>query len=257
MSSHHGQFVWYELMTSDLPAAADFYRRVLGWTTQDAGMPGMAYTLVSTAHGPLAGLMAQADTDRGTAAPPAWVPYLGVDDVDTAVRHLQEAGGTLCRPAADIPGVGRFASVLDPQGAAFVLFTGTPGDQPPQVPPGTPGHVGWHELMAVDGAAAFDFYAAQYGWRQTEVLDMGAMGPYLLWAGAGGSMGGMMTKPAQLPQPSWGLYFNTGALDAAVVRVTAGGGRVLMGPQQVPGGSWVANCQDPQGAHFGLVAPVR
>jgi len=256
-TTYHGQFVWYELMTTDLPAAEAFYRSVLGWTVQDAGMPGMAYSIAATATGPIGGLMALADTTAGADARPAWVGYVAVDDVDASARHITEAGGALHRPAEDIPGVGRFAVVADPQGAVFNLFKGAPGDVPPLPAPGTPGHVGWHELMAADGPSAFDFYAAQFGWHKTDAVDMGPMGLYQLWAASGNTVGGMMTKPAELPVACWQYYFNTEAIDAAVARVTAGGGQVLMGPQQVPGGSWITNCLDPQGAAFSLVAPGR
>ncbi|OYV01612.1 MAG: glyoxalase [Burkholderiales bacterium PBB5] len=257
MSTHHGQFVWYELMTSDLDAAEAFYAPLMGWCLQDAGMPGFRYSIAGTAHGGIGGLMALDDVSRSQGIAPCWTGYVGVDDVDASARHLVEAGGAVHKAPDDIPGVGRFAVVADPQGAVFVLFKGSGSDEPPAVPPGTTGQVGWHELMAADGAAAFDFYAGQFGWRRTDAVDMGPLGTYQLWAGAGTTAGGMMTKPAEMPTACWQYYFNVAGIDAAVAQVAAGGGRVLMGPHQVPGGSWIANCLDPQGAAFSLVAPVR
>jgi predicted enzyme related to lactoylglutathione lyase len=259
MTTPQGQFVWYELLTTDLPAAAAFYADVLGWAVADAGMPGMDYRIATAAQAPVGGLMALAACDRPAGTPPFWQGYVAVDDVDACARHLVEAGGSLCQPAADIPGVGRFAQVADPQGAGFVLFKGLGdgSDAPPQAPPGTAGHVGWHELMAGDLAPAFDFYAALFGWRKTDAVDMGPMGLYQLWASAGSSVGGMMTRPPHFPQACWQYYVNVEAIDAAVARVTAGGGQLLNGPMAVPGGQWVANCCDPQGAHFSLLAPGR
>jgi len=67
----------------------------------------------------------------------------------------------------------------------------------------------------------------------------------------------MMTKPAEVPVAYWGYYFNTEAIDAAAARVTAAGGKILFGPMEVPDGSWVVQCLDPQGAVFALVAPKR
>jgi predicted enzyme related to lactoylglutathione lyase len=55
----------------------------------------------------------------------------------------------------------------------------------------------------------------------------------------------------------WLYYFNVPAIDAALARVSAGGGKVLNGPMEVPGGSWVAQCMDPQGAMFALTAAKR
>jgi predicted enzyme related to lactoylglutathione lyase len=87
---------------------------------------------------------------------------------------------------------------------------------------------------------------------------MGPMGTYQLFK-TGGDMaaGGMMTKPAAIPMPYWGYYFNVDALDAAVTRVTAGGGNILNGPLEVPGPMWIVNCMDPQGAVFSLVSVKR
>jgi predicted enzyme related to lactoylglutathione lyase len=123
----------------------------------------------------------------------------------------------------------------------------------------TAGNVGWRELYAGDGQQALDFYAARFGWKQVDAMPMGAMGEYRLCAmdDTGVAIGAIMNKPAQVPVPCWQFYFNVPAIDAAVERVTRGGGKVLMGPHEVPGGSWIINAVDPQGAHFALVAPRR
>jgi predicted enzyme related to lactoylglutathione lyase len=71
-------------------------------------------------------------------------------------------------------------------------------------------------------------------------------------------IGGMMTNPPVSPAPPfWGYYFVVEGLDAAAKRVTDGGGKVVMGPMEVPGGAWIVNCTDPQGAFFSLVAMTR
>jgi len=258
MSNTACPFVWYELMTPDAGAAEAFYRDVIGWQTADAGMPGMKYTLLSAGGVQVAGLMALDQAARDAGATACWIGYVGVGDVDAMLPRLTAAGGQVYRPADDIPGVGRFAVVGDPHGAPFCLFAGRPGDEPTHPAPGTPGTVGWHELAAgaLDGAWAF--YSGLFGWTRDEAIDMGPMGVYQLFR-AGGEMavGGMMTKPAEVPAPGWLYYFNVPALDAATARVTDGGGRVVNGPMAVPGGSWIAQCLDPQGVMFALVAPER
>ena len=251
-------FVWYELMTPDAEAAEAFYRSVVGWQTADAAMPGMKYTLLSAGNVPVAGLWALDQAARDAGAQPSWIGYVGVDDVDAMLPRLTAAGGKRYRPAEDIPGVGRFAIVADPHGAPFCLFTGQSGDEPPTPPPpGTPGTIGWHELAAgaLDGAWAF--YSGLFGWTKDQAFDMGPMGVYQLFCTGGEAVGGMLTKPAELPAPGWLYYFNVPALDAAMDRVSAGGGRVVNGPMEVPGGSWIAQCTDPQGVVFALLAPQR
>jgi hypothetical protein len=65
----------------------------------------------------------------------------------------------------------------------------------------------------------------------------------------------MMTKPAAVPMPFWGYYFNVPSIDAGTAKIKAGGGKILNGPMEVPGGQWVVQAMDPWGAAFNLVAP--
>ena len=258
MSSLHGRFCWYELMTTDNKAAEAFYGKVVGWRPQDMdGLHG-TYTILSAGETPMGGLMNIPAEACAAGAKPGWSGYVAVDDVDASARHFGEAGGKTYVAPTDIPGIGRFAMLSDPQGAAIALFKGSSDEPPPNAPaPGTPGTVGWHELHAADGKTAFEFYAAQFGWTKGEAMDMGPNGVYQIFLIQGEQAGGIMTKMPEMPVPAWGYYFNVDAIDAAVARVKDKGGQVINGPMEVPGGSWIINGIDPQGAHFALVAPKR
>jgi uncharacterized protein len=256
MATSPKPFVWYELMTTDMDAAKNFYGAVVGWGAQDWGQPDMRYAIMSAGERPVAGVMTLPEEACAAGARPGWVGYIYADDVDAATEDVRQAGGAVHRAPADIPNVGRFSVVADPQGATFRLFKPAGGDNSPAQPM-TPGHIGWHELYAIDWPSAFDFYAGRFGWTKAEAVDMGPMGTYQLFAAGGEPIGGMMNKPEQIPSPVWLFYFNVAAIDAAASRVGEHGGQVLMGPHQVPGGSWIAQCMDPQGAMFALVAPRR
>ncbi len=142
-------------------------------------------------------------------------------------------------------------------GAAFMLFKGSSDEAPPNAAPGTPGHVGWHELHAGDGPAAFGFYSGLFGWTADRAMDMGEMGVYQLFAAGGPAIGGMMTKMPDVPAPNWLYYFNVDAVEPAMERVKQGGGQVLNGPMEVPGPMWIAQCIDPQGAMFAMVGAKK
>jgi hypothetical protein len=256
MAVSPNSFVWYELMTTDLPAAEAFYEKVVGWRAQDSGQPDMRYTIMSAGEKMVAGVMPMPEEVCAAGGRPGWLGYIGTHDVDAATKRVSEAGGFVHRAPADIPNVGRFSVVADPQGAVFMLFTPMGGDNAP-VPAATPGHVGWRELYATDWATAFDFYAAQFGWTKKDALDMGPMGVYQTFAAGGDAIGGMMNKPDGIPAPVWQFYFNVDEADSTAKRVTDNGGKVLMGPLQVPGGGWILQCMDPQGATFALVACKR
>lgn len=257
MPQAKSNFVWYELMTTDLEGAQAFYRSVLGWTTQDAGMPGMQYVIASAGSIGVGGMMTLPAEAAAGGAPAAWVGYVAVDDVDAAAARLVQAGGSVHMPPTDIPGVGRFAAVADPQGAGFDLFKNNSTEPAPQIAPGSVGHVGWHELSARDNKAAFDFYATQFGWTEVQAMDMGPMGVYRMFATDGAPVGGMMDMENPSSAPGWLFYFNVDAIDAAAARVTSAGGKVLGEPHEVPGGSWIISCNDAQGVAFALVAPKR
>ncbi|ADZ69663.1 VOC family protein [Polymorphum gilvum] len=256
-----GTFIWYELMTSDPAAAADFYGKVVGWQAKDSGMAGFDYTIFSVPGFDMgvAGMMALTPEMRAQSIPPSWIGYVAVDDVDAKASAFAAAGGAILKTPEDIPSIGRFAVVADPHGAALCLFKPSMpnGPMPPEPEHGTPGTFGWRELYAGDGAQSFDFYAGQFGWEKDMAVDMGPMGVYQCFALGGRQIGGIMTKPPEMPVPSWNYYVTVEAIDAAAGRVTAAGGRVMHGPQEVPGGSWIVNCCDPQGAMISLVAPKR
>ena len=220
-------------------------------------MAGQQYTLFSAGPGMVAGLMPVPERPARWASDRAgWA--ISRSPTSTPRRSgSRRRAGTVHRAPETIPGVGRFAVVADPQGAGFMLFRGEGEPPTPPPAPGTPGHVGWHELHATDREAAFAFYAGLFGWTQAEAIDMGPMGIYQTLAAGGPAIGGMMTRTPDVPAPFWLFYFNVAAIDAAIARVAQGGGKVANGPQQVPGGSWIAQCFDPQGAMFAMVAPQR
>lgn len=93
MAGHHGKFVWYELMTTDTKAAETFYKDVVGWDARDAGMPGVSYTLFTKGERQVAGLMTMPEGALEMNVPPAWLGYIGVEDVDAAAATVAAKGG--------------------------------------------------------------------------------------------------------------------------------------------------------------------
>jgi len=251
------QFFWHELMTSDVNAAKKFYSDVVGWKATDSGVAGQQYTLFNVGDRGIAGMLAITPDMAKNGARPGWLGYVAVDDVDQAAARLKQEGGKVYIEPQEVPGIIRFAMVADPQGATFYIAKGLIANPPPPLVMGTPGTVGWNELMASDWQAAFAFYSKMFGWTKAEAHDMGPMGIYQLFAAGGPPIGGMMTKPAALPVAFWGYYFNVPAIDAGTEKIKAAGGKILNGPIEVPGGQWVVQAMDPQGAAFNLVAPKR
>ena len=252
-----GRFVWYELLTTDVQGAIEFYSHVVGWKTQkwETG----DYTMWLGSQGPLGGVVLLPDAAKKMGAPPYWQANVQVANVDKSVEEVKRLGGKVFI-VEDVPTVGRFAVIADPQDAVIALFTPT-GDMTPH-DIAKPGEVSWHELYTTDHEAAFAFYHQIAGWERMGEFDMGEMGKYLLWGRAGKQLGGMMTKPKDMKTPdgrevpsSWMYYITTDELDAAFERAKAKGARVLNGPMEVPGGQRIVQLMDPQGAAFALVTP--
>lgn len=266
MSNQHGDFIWYELLTDNADAAAAFYSAVIGWTTQSAGMPDMDYRFFSSGDGSdtrdgVAGFMAITPEMAEHGARPAWVGYIGVDDVDASVAALITAGGAVLMPAMDLDGVGRMAMVADPQGAPFYVMKGASDEVSHSFAALEPkdGHCAWNELSTTDPDAAKAFYSGLFGWTKDGEMDMGPMGKYEFLKASGGrfAVGAVMPKMPEMPVSAWSYYFRVAEIDVAAATIAAQGGTILQPPIEIPGGDFSLMALDPAGAAFGLVGPKK
>jgi predicted enzyme related to lactoylglutathione lyase len=114
----HGAFSWNELITTDPAAALEFYTKLFGWNTEVMHMQGMDYTVVKFGDRAIGGLMAAPG-----GVPAGWKSYVTVDDIDATAKLAESLGGKICVPPTDIPNVGRFAILIDPQGAVIAAIT--------------------------------------------------------------------------------------------------------------------------------------
>ncbi len=117
----HGAFSWFELMTTDTDGARKFYSTLFGWETEDMTMGDMNYTVWNVAKEGVGGLMPIPPQAEGQ--PPSWGVYVTVDDVDATAARAEELGGKVLMPPTDIPTVGRFCVLKDPQGAVISAIT--------------------------------------------------------------------------------------------------------------------------------------
>ena len=249
MVDRYASFAWYELLTTDMAAAETFYGSILGWTAREAASSKFAYSVFSADETPVCGLMELPLEGRRMGATPRWVGYLALDDLDTAVDRLKHLGGAVYVPPTDT-NIGRIAVVADPQRATFALVQALKHGLAP-AKPGKPGRVGWHELLAGDWRAAASFYRDLFGWQCADAGD-GSTDSYQVLSVRGRVIGGVFNKLPIVPLPFWLYYFNVPDIGVATDRVTAGGGRIVLGPNQLPGVDWIAWCIDPQGAMFAL-----
>jgi len=246
-----GRPVWYELMTSDMKSAENFYTAVVGWKTVPFDGAGQPYTIFNRAGDVgVGGVMTK---PAEVKAPPFWAMYIGVPKLEEAAATIKKLGGKAHTEVIQIPDVGRMQMFMDPQGAAFYIIEPSSSERRPEGAPEV-GEGSWHELMTTDWQAAMTFYEAAFNWQPTDQMDMGPEGKYQMFNRPHGMIGGMMNKPPELANvpPNWQIYFRVPDVDAAVQRITANGGQIANGPMDVPGGDRILNAIDPQGAHFSL-----
>lgn len=245
-----GTFVWHELTTDDPVAAKSFYTQIAPWETKEWD-DYIEYTLWTCGEKALGGLVPLSSELKTSGVAPHWMPYVSVYDVDETARRAVSLGGRVRMGPKEVAGIGAWAVIADPQGAVIGLF------EPIETPPASDAAIGdfsWHELATNDGKAAAEFYRALFKWEWANDFDMGEMGLYRMFGTGGRTFGGVFNRRDDMPAPGWLSYVRVDNVKPVADRVRELGGTVFNGPMEVPGGDWVAQCVDPQGAAVALHA---
>ena len=241
-----GRFVWHDLHTPNRAGSQEFYGKVAGWAVQSWDQdPG--YQMFAAKSGPLGGAVEE------RSGMPQWLAYIGTTDVDETTEAATRLGGRVQTAPTALPNGGRYAVLVDPQGATFGVHASATAPQPEAAP--NAGEFSWHELATtIAPSAAFGFYAALFDWDLVAEHDMGPMGMYLVFGRNGRQLGGIFDKGAQgKPGAAYWLgYISVTDLEGTVERAKSARGSVLAGPMDVPGGDRVAQLMDPYGAFFAL-----
>jgi len=117
----HGRFSWNELLTGDPDGAKGFYSRLFGWEYEIFPSEEMTYNVIKSGGEEIGGIMKIPPQAEGQ--PPIWRIYVTVDNVDETAKLAEKLGGKIHVPPTDIPEVGRFAVLQDPQGAYISVIT--------------------------------------------------------------------------------------------------------------------------------------
>lgn len=243
-----GRIVWHELVTPDPKTALGFYGELFGWTGSEMDMgPAGKYTILKSGGEDVGGAVAP---PNGAKIPPSWLAYCTSLDVDAAAKKATALGGKVMSGPLDIPNVGRFAVIVDPQGAALAAFKQV--EERPELQ-GTPpaGAFCWDELLTSDPKAALAFYRDVYGWG-VEDKDMGPMGTYHLLKRGERMAAGIMKAPMPGQPPAWLSYVAVNDVDDRAKRAEQLKGKLVVPPSDIPGVGRFAVVADRQGATFGL-----
>ncbi len=252
-----GNFVWFELATTDQSAAKQFYSSLLGWQAEDSPMgPEMIYTMFRLNGRDAAGSYTMKAEDQALGIPPNWLIYVSVDNADAAVASALEHGGSAMSPAFDVPNVGRMAVLQDPDGAVFAIFQ--PGHHKGVQIFSEPGAFCWADLETPDREHSIPFYRSVFGWEFLPGKDKDESG-YLHIVNGGQYIGGL---PPQRPLPAsvmphWLPYIQCSDCATQTARAAELGARVIVPAATVEGQLTYSVLADPQGAVFALFAPAH
>jgi uncharacterized protein len=252
-----GNFVWFELSTTDQAAAKQFYSALLGWQSEDMPMgPDMIYTMFRLNGRDTAGAYTMKAEEREMGIPPNWMIYVSVENADAVLASALEHGGNAMSPAIDIPNVGRMVVLQDPVGAVFSVFQ--PGHHKGVGVYGEPNAFCWADLQTPDRERTAPFYSALFGWQLLPGKDKDMNG-YLHIKNGEQYIGGL-PEPRNLPpsvMPHWLPYIQCTDCAAQTTKAHQLGARVLVPATTVEGQLSYSVVTDPQGAVFALFAPAH
>ncbi|MBV6696278.1 VOC family protein [Kitasatospora aureofaciens] len=245
-----GSPCWIDLGSPDIPATADFYNKVFGWTFQSAGPETGGYGFFQ-----LNGKAVGAVGPLNEGDPSTWTTYFRVTDADVTVNAAEKAGGMVLVPPMDVMGEGRFAQLADPQGSRFAIWQA--GSTTGLDAVSEDNTLVWSELHTTDQDAGFTFYQTLFGWRVENFEPSPGMSYRVISTSEGDqqatSFGGIAPTVQPNQPPAWTPYFAAADVDALVAKATAAGGSVLMPAEDVPNVGRIAWLADPHGAPFALI----
>ncbi len=247
------KFVWHDLMSLDVEKSKRFYGEMFNWRIW-AGKDGGPYLHLSAGEKDIGGMM---PLDAKHGAPSHWVGYISTDNVDEVVTKTTQAGGKLLVGAMDMPRVGRFALVQDPQGGVFSPFKSSTDMTSPGDPKRAAGEFCWDELVVADPAAAVAFYGGIFGWTH-ETMAMPEGGTYYVLKAGADNVAGVMKTPKGAPAHGhWITYVAVDDTDAARERVSKLGGRPLSEAMTVPNVGRFAYLMDDGKTAFAVMGPGK
>jgi uncharacterized protein len=249
MSHLYGKFVWFEHLSADSASASSFYDALFGWRTVGTPMGGpQSYPLIMNGSEGIGGFRAAAP---GAAA--MWMCYVSVRDINVAHAAALAAGGSSVMPPTDFGAVGRGATLADPTGAVFSVWTDSQGDRADAAT--TPvGDWHWNELMTPDVPRALTFYEGVFGYDH-DTMDMGAQGSYYLLKIGNRMRAGLMHSPMPDTPPMWVPYVAVADCDATAAQARALGAQLIVEPTDIPNVGRFATLLDPQSACIAFMKP--
>jgi len=243
-----GSFVWFDLVTDDIPASRAFYGAVFGWTFRSLGEGTAAYTAIQLGQRDIGGMLVPAGERPARAR---WLSLISVADPAAAARQVERSGGKVLVPPMAVPQRGTHALLADPEGAVFGVVRSSTGDPADAVVPD--GDFFWVDLFSRDPAAEATFYRDLVGYQVSQAELEGTSSSRLVLSSGGFARAGVAPLPRPDLQPAWLPYVLVADVPATLERATRAGGRVLLAPRPELLDGQLAVIADPRGGVIGVI----
>ena len=245
---HVGKFVWFDLLTNDVPGTKRFYGELFNWEFEGEPSDDSFYATIKKNGTPIGSVIYLKRVDEKVSES-RWVSYLSVPDVDRAAAHVRDGGGVVLKEPRDFPDRGRIAIVRDPQGAILALLRAKGGD--PLDSDLAIGKWMWNELWTTDVDAAITFYKTLAGFKH-ETIDLPMGETYRQLKLADRIRAGVVPIPSKDVKPNWLPYIAVSDISATIAHAKALGGKVLLEPDDTIRDESVAVIADPSGAALAI-----
>ena len=243
-----GKFVWADLVTDDVKAAAKFYSSLFGWRFNDYG----GYIIGMNDERPLCGMF-QRPRPKDRVAEPRWFGYISVGSVEEAQRAVTKAGGRVLAEPKKMPKRGQQAVFADPEGAVFGVIKSSSGDLEDFL--ASPGDWIWIQLLSRDGRKAAEFYRGVAGYEIIENTTSNRLSDFVLTS-KGYARATVRTIPSAKQkdvEPTWLPFVRVKNVGESAALAKQLGGKVRIEPKPELFDGKVAVVADPTGAVIGIL----
>lgn len=245
----NGRFVWHDLMTTNVEQSLRFYGDLFPeWNIETIPMGEHTYYKIFVGDLSFGGFVGMEATARGPRT--HWIGYVGVSDCDETMMRCQQHGGRVAVPAFNVPGIGKFAVIQDPQGAIvkpFQMQTPIELSKSPSV-----GHLCWNELHTNDEDGSRRFYQSVFGWSAVENRIPGS-GSHTIFRAGERKVAGCVPLPDGFDaSPAWLTYIYADDVECRVDKAESLGAQTYVPPRPFYGSGRFSVLADSNGAAFAI-----
>lgn len=247
---HPGEFCWSDIMTRDLDKTKTLFAKLFGWSYSEELIPGGSLLLAKSGSSIVGALHDLKGDPRGQGVPPHWGVHVMTKNADATAKLVTANGGKLMCQPMDIMENGRMVAFTDPTGAQMCCWEPKrkPGMNADSIKHGAPS---WIELRTTDVDRCGAFYAKVFGWIPS-VQDMGGGMKYTMFKLGANGVAGMFGIPPHMGpvSPHWACFVTVDRIDQTAKDCAALGGKVRLGPQDIPGVGRFACMETAEGMPF-------